>query len=131
MKREILFKAKRLDNGKWAEGYYYKECDNTYIIEDRQKDSMLNRNEAVLVDPPTVCQFTCIYDLDGNEIFENDLVQNIQTKVVFVVVWNPIYACYSFFNERANRYAAINFAVYSSKDILIVGNRFDRKEGEK
>ena len=24
MNREILFKAKRKDNGEWVEGYYYK-----------------------------------------------------------------------------------------------------------
>jgi len=26
----IKFKAKRLDNGKWVEGYFYVECGNTY-----------------------------------------------------------------------------------------------------
>ncbi len=44
----IKFKTKRLDNAEWVEGYFYQECGNTYIIEDRQKDSKLNRNEAVL-----------------------------------------------------------------------------------
>ena len=27
MAREILFKAKRLDNGEWIEGYYVKRVD--------------------------------------------------------------------------------------------------------
>ena len=54
----IKFKAKRLDNGKWVCGYYYEENGNTYIIEDRQKDSVLNRNEAVLIEPSTVCMYT-------------------------------------------------------------------------
>jgi hypothetical protein len=45
MKKEnIKFKAKRLDNGKWVYGYFYEENGNTYIIENRQKESMLNRN---------------------------------------------------------------------------------------
>ena len=72
--RKIKFKAKRLDNGEWIEGYFYKECDNTYIIEDRQSESMLNRNEAILVDPSTVCQFTGLTDCDGKEICEGDLL---------------------------------------------------------
>ena len=128
MERIIKFKAKRLDDGEWVEGDLYHnvrgfEC----CIGQQEKDDVY----VYPVDPSTVCQFTGIYDLDDNEIYENDLVQDTQTKVVFAVVWNPIYACYSFLNEKANRYAAMNFAVYSSKDILIVGNRFDRKEGEK
>ena len=32
---DIKFKAKRLDNNTWVEGYFYVECGNTYIIEDR------------------------------------------------------------------------------------------------
>lgn len=51
----IKFKAKRLDGKGWVEGYFYAECGNTYIIEDRQSESMLNRNEAHYVDPSTVC----------------------------------------------------------------------------
>ena len=44
MKAEnIKFKAKRLDNNTWVEGYFYAECGNTYIIEDRQSESMLNK----------------------------------------------------------------------------------------
>lgn len=71
----IKFKAKRLDNGKWVYGYYYKENGNTYIIEDRQKDSVLNRNEAVLIDSSTVCQFTGLKDCEGNELWEGDILE--------------------------------------------------------
>ena len=53
--REILFKAKRADNKKWVHGYFYEECGRTYIIEDRQKESMLHRNLAQKAIPETVC----------------------------------------------------------------------------
>nr|DAH78209.1 MAG TPA: YopX protein [Caudoviricetes sp.] len=71
----IKFKAKRLDNGKWVCGYYYEENGNTYIIEDRQKDSVLNRNEAVLIEPSTVCMYTGLKDCEGNEIWEGDILE--------------------------------------------------------
>ena len=32
--REILFKAKRKDNGKWVEGYYYKMSETTYCFKE-------------------------------------------------------------------------------------------------
>ena len=55
MNRTIKFKAKRLDNNSWVFGYFYEENDNTYIIENRQKESKLNRNLTYKVDPSTVC----------------------------------------------------------------------------
>ena len=72
----IKFKAKRLDNNTWVEGYFYSEFGNTYIIEDRQSESMLNINEAHQVDPLTVCQFTGLKDCEGNELYEHDVIKN-------------------------------------------------------
>ena len=72
----IKFKAKRLDNEEWVCGYFYEENGNTYIIEDRQKDSALNRNEAVLIDPSTVCMFTGAKRFEGKEIWEGDIIRN-------------------------------------------------------
>lgn len=56
--KDIKFKAKRLDGKGWVCGYFYEENDNTYIIENRQKESKLNRNLTYQVDPSTVCMFT-------------------------------------------------------------------------
>ena len=74
---DIKFKAKRLDNNTWVEGYFYVECGNTYIIEDRQSESMLNRNDAHQVDPSTVCMSTGLTDCKGNEVWEGDMLSNV------------------------------------------------------
>lgn len=84
----IKCKAKRLDNNTWVEGYFCVECGNTYIIEDRQSESMLNRNEAHQVDPSTVCQFTGEKDMNGDNIYVGDIISNLETKSVIEVVWN-------------------------------------------
>lgn len=72
--REIKFKAKRLDDNSWVFGYFYEENGNTYIIENRQKESKLNRNVTYQVDPSTVCQFTGLKDYENKDIYEGDIL---------------------------------------------------------
>lgn len=84
----IKFKAKRLDNGEWIKGYFYEENDNTYIIENRQKESKLNRNPAYQVDPSTVCMFTGLTDCEGNEIWEGDIISSPHFERVATVKWD-------------------------------------------
>lgn len=125
----IKFKAKRLDNNTWVEGYFYAECGNTYIIEDRQKDSKLNRNEAVLVDPSTVCQFTGLKDKDGKDIFENDILYDKDSGIASAIKWKRHVCGYVY--EKVGVFATVHVYACHTGLLKIIGNKFDRKEGEK
>ena len=74
MNREILFKAKRIDNGEWVEGYYRRiPCMGMlehYIMPRNPK----NRMEQYAIDPDTLCQYTGLTDKNGKKIWENDIV---------------------------------------------------------
>lgn len=82
--REILFKAKRLDDGEWVEGYYYSyetlECFGKgktyhYILKPGFADwSMPRPTEFYEIDINTLCQFTGVTDKNGNKIWENDII---------------------------------------------------------
>jgi hypothetical protein len=71
--RDYIFKAKRLDNGKWVEGYgvlQYKEHNQAIIIH-KQGNNLVQHTE---VDPNTVCQYTGRTLKNGVKIFHKDRV---------------------------------------------------------
>ena len=70
--REILFKAKRLDNGKWVEGYYIKRPNDP--AGEKHYIATVGNCQWYEIDPNTLCQFTGLTDKDGDKIWENDIV---------------------------------------------------------
>lgn len=116
----IKFKAKRLDGKGWVEGYFYAECGNTYIIEDRQSESMLNRNEAHQVTPSTVCMFTGLTDKNGTPIYEGDIVmyKDNNAERIGNINWDSKAFC---FGQGL-------LVHYSSEDMVVIGNKFDKKK---
>lgn len=127
----IKFKAKRLDNGKWVVGYFYAECGNTYIIENRQKESKLNRNPAYQVDPSTVCQFTGLKDFYAEEVWEGDIIENPEFPFEKrTVTWFDCVLGFVPMNEDECQDRDVSFLVLFKK-WKVVGNKFNRKECEK
>lgn len=138
--REILFKAKRLDNGKWVEGYYYSyetlECfekgDKYHcILKPGFADwSMPRPAELYEIDPNTLCQFTGLTDKDGNKIWENDIVDIsdcwwASTDITrHLVEWNETLTGFSPFVD----YDSDCCIYYYSEDSKVIGNKFDNFE---
>jgi hypothetical protein len=72
--REILFKAKRLDNGEWVDGF---SCcigpvgqEKHYII-----PMYASAFYGIEVDPSTVCEYTSLTDKNGKKVFVGDIVK--------------------------------------------------------
>lgn len=84
--REILFKAKRIDNGEWIIGSLIKTKNDYYICEKpyecMDEYSSLNGQSYgfggfKFVEPSTICQCTGLVDVNGRKIWENDVVKCI------------------------------------------------------
>lgn len=135
--REILFKAKRLDNGEWVEGSLVRSedvDDDFKVIIIPLKESWMYTEEYsndigfegwYKVDPTTLCQFTGLVDKNGKRIWENDIVRNEEGDIG-VVQWFEEHAAFMIWNKTKN--CVCYLAENDFSKIEIVGNEFDNPE---
>ena len=129
--KNIKFKAKRLDNGEWIIGSFVvmkiPALSKTTI-------GIVAAGGATLheVDPSTVCQFTGLTDCEGNEIWEGDILQDVDDyNIKYVVTFNegtflarkeglyigiPLHECVGSLGNDVITYAKV------------VGNKFDKEK---
>lgn len=125
--REILFRAKRVDNGEWVEGHPVKfqpcasknEC--VYGIVPTYASALY----IVEINPETLCQYTGLKDKNGNRIWENDIVSGYfnHKKITGFIKYgsNAVY-----YIEREGSYG---IHLDNSEDWLeVIGNIFDNPE---
>lgn len=137
--REILFKAKRKDNGEWIEGYYYKRIQENIVADAIEKyDGNINSIEYYEIDPETICQFTGLLDKNGNKIYEKDIVKccsvtvnNVEGEFVSDVFWHD---CMWMLHEGEYCDSMLCYFDMSCEwgshvpEIEVIGNVFDNPE---
>lgn len=141
--REILFKAKRTDNGEWVEGALF-DGEQYCVIGQQIKFSPDIENECKIVgyrvERDTICQYTGLTDKNGQKIWENDIVcyhGEGDFKPCSVVKYGEYdnmgnMDCYlgfymDWFNERICLRKDIGFWA-KEREIEVIGNVFDNAE---
>ena len=79
MESRYMFRAKRICDGTWHKGQliYMKATKNVYVWDELEHDkTQLGEctSLTMLVDPSTIGQCTGLSDINGNLIFEGDIV---------------------------------------------------------
>ena len=122
----IKFKARRLDNGEWEFGDFMNITDKEVVIVP------LDEYLGIDVNSSTVCQFTGARDCDGTPIYEHDLLRYEKTGTIYEVVWNQRNTSFSFVNTKCPvLYSNTLGSILRNSRLKVVGNKFDKKGGEK
>lgn len=133
------FKAKSIITKDWVKGFFLFGEETTYCFEEDYiknpvkiryyiaQDSMTdwglpNTFRLFEIDPETICEFTCLYDKEGNEIYENDivLIENFSNKRIESVVY---------FKDGKFVLDGSNYSYKDIKDfsLMVMGNLYDNE----
>ena len=130
--REILFKAKRKDNGEWVEGYYvYDNVKNkAFICNTRMLYECFPKVMWIEVDPNTICQFTGLCDKNGKKIWENDiLMAHLDESYPEDVTYETIeWGVAGWVGHETGSTDREYLDEFDTEHFEVVGNIFDNKE---
>lgn len=130
MESRYLYRGKRIDNGKWVEGYLsYPFCtekgNESYYF--YAKDS-LDFFCRCVVDASTICQCTGLKDKNGKLIWENDIANCMDAECCGYISWNESEA--GFYFDVLLEYGRFEEEhIYDYQDCMeVIGNKIDNPE---
>lgn len=125
--REILFKAKRIDNGEWIEGYVVRKHGLYFIYSIVNSESCRQNNYEIISE--TLCQSTGLYDKNGKRIWENDVVWLVcdGKEHIYQIVWDNSELDFKAANGEEN-YGTNYEYLLCCDEIKVIGNIFDQPE---
>lgn len=125
--REIKFRAKALEDGRWVYGTPVFQDDETFIVLDGQK---------VAVNKETICEYIGLHTIGGVEIYEND-IYTVEPRVSNTMLRQVIHHISGFagkqLGRKAETYSGRKFVpVDDMKDVMneifIIGNSIDNPD---
>jgi hypothetical protein len=127
--REILFRGKRKDNGKWVYGFYCVFAGRSFILNPPDPGKSI-----LEVIPETVGQFTGVLARNRKKVFEHDIAEwggghGYPPWKPKQVVWGntldeALSTCCGFMLDGTQMFLSTN----DSKSIKLIGNIFDNPE---
>ena len=136
MEDRYVFKAKRIDNREWVQGYLYGIWEKRYILWGMTNDIP----DMIEVDPSTICQCTGLKDKNGKLIWENDIVKDFFSDACAPIRYGSYQNCFDsskaehigFYVDWSGKYTKNyrkDFGYWIHMvDTEVIGNVFDDPE---
>lgn len=129
MDRIIKFRGRTgtVEGDKWVYGYLYKI--KSFFSEDYQYFIKNEHLQETIADETTIGQFTGLYDKNGKEIYDGDIVKfNLksdskgQPDIIGYIEYQITFCAYRIMSFKGS------FALdYNIKNIEVIGNIYDNK----
>lgn len=119
MNDRYLYRAKRIFDGKWEEGFLTKINRQMHIV------NQCGENTAHQIDESTICQCTGLNDKNGKLIFENDIVKVHDDEEPCLIEWGEDTARWNMTQYGSCVY---DFDNYWSYEVEVIGSAIDNPE---
>lgn len=135
MSREILFRGKRIDNGKWVQGYVCRSHRHRGSLDSEIESYYFNELDdngwasECVVSAETVCQYTGKSDDNKNKIWEEDFVK-INGEWIGRVIWRDDVTAFCVFpnDDLEREIYCLGFYIEEGYKVEVIGNIFDNPE---
>lgn len=138
--REIKFRGKRIDNNEWVCGNLIVDANKTgrfFIIECgvinyKNDDNTIKEfiNNYIEIMPETIGQFTGLYDKNGVEIYEGDIIKSLINTFEIVFKKGCFFAVGINRKQEYTLFEEFEMCNKANVNLEVIGNIYDNEVEE-